>query len=250
MFTNAPPYALPLALMVLVLVLLLVGALYKSANTRVNRIKAFAPAVALVLIVGLTDFPGNLGDLRPFWLEHALVSGALVSLLFLFSGYLVFDEARLARDNACIEEIRRGVLHDYILFWGKYGDIGPNSMRREVLLRGGDVSDARESALAARSTIAVWAQLAMHLQSAKGLMIAKSALRTFGALGSYVHTLERAISLLEIEDRSESPETSETDPEKSRIANEALQRVHADFDTANESYAELVKLSGGESPIP
>lgn len=236
--------------MVLVLVLVLVGFLYKSANNRVNRIKAFVPAVVLVLIVGLTDFPGDLGGLRPFWLEHALVSGALVSLLFLFSGYLVFDEVRLARDNACIEEIRRGVLHDHVLFWGKFGDIGPNSMRRSVLFSGGDLKEARESVLAARSTIAVWAQLAMHLQSVEGMMIAKNAVGTFGALGNYVAALDQAIIWLGIEDRSRNPETTQADPDRTQVANEALQKLQEDFDTAHTSYLELVKLSGGTSPIP
>jgi len=199
---------------------------------------------ALAFLTALTDWPVNYFGLSSFWRDHALVAGALVSLLLLSSGYVVFDvrleHAREARDEACIDEIRRGILHDHVMFWGKYGDLGPTSMRRLVLFE--DVQDARESALATQSTLAVWAQLAMNLQSRDGMQMAKNAVRTFGALGVFIAALEQANIRLGMEDQSRSPE-------KSNWVDESLQAVHDAHTEACRSYRELLHAAGGESPL-
>lgn len=209
-----------------------------------RRKPAFLMLVVLGMFVALTDWPANLLGLRAFWLEHALVAGVVVSLLFLTGGYVVLDvsleRAREARDDACIDEIRRGIQHDHLAFWGEYGDIGPTSARRAVLF--GDVSDARESAFATHRTLAVWAQLAMQLQSQEGMMIAKNAVGTFGALGSYLDALGQANIRLGIENRSRSQETT-------MFADKALQVVQDAHAAAHKSYVQLLNATGGKSPI-
>lgn len=218
--------------------------LTKSADAKLQKIIAIAMIVILVLLAALTDWPSNLFGLDAFWRDHALVAGALVSLMLLSSGYLVLDvsleRAEKARDEACSKAIRELANDDHSKFWISGIDLARGSARREYLWE--DVRYIKEGVLATHRTLAVLAQLTMSLQSEDGIKIAEKAIHAFNKVGGFISELERTTFRLDMERQSHTMENT-------REANQALDKLQAAHNVAHNSYADLLEAAGGESEI-
>lgn len=200
--------------------------------------------VLLIVLAALTDWPWGTFRTNTFWQDHALVAGVIVSILLLPSLYLFIDVnlklAKDERDKAFIDEIKKGIQRDHLQFWVWGTDLAPTSALRAVALE--TVRDAKEAALTAQAKIAVWAQLSMSLESVEGMTIAQHAIRTFGALGTYISALEAARGPLLREKRLPSLEATQ-------LANEALDTAYAAHTIAHESHVKLLRAAGDRSQL-
>lgn len=250
-WTNWPPSLFPqtsslglrASLILTILVLLPGGFLSAKWDRSRKRIFALGLVLILMMLTLWTDWPSDPFGRRVLWQNHGLVAGTLVSLLLLPSLYLFLDvsleEARKARDIACIDKIKEGIQHDHGQFWAKYGDLGYNSSGKSLLE---DLLDAREDSLAVQRTIAVWAQLTMHLQSREGMDMAKDAVRTFGALGRYIATLEQTTTLFKLR-------VGPGRPKGAALKDDEQEKLHAAHREVTNCYADLVEATGVESEI-